>query len=93
MIGEILSLVISIIYLITAYIYGKGEAVLACLTFLLIPLACIWFSDYMGKYIGWVFGGIPAKVTSESPGILMKIVGWVLLLFPVIIYIFISTIY
>lgn len=76
---KIISLVISTIYLIVAYISGGGEFLIMGFGFLVLPLVCIWFSDEMGRYIG--FSG-RTYITKESPGGFVKLMGWVLLLLP-----------
>ena len=57
-------------------------AVLLVACYLLIPLLCIWFGDEMGNYIGTLPG--PA-INKPTPGCLVRIGGWFLLLFPVIV--------
>jgi hypothetical protein len=57
-------------------------AVVAVAAYLLLPLLCIWFGDEMGNYIGTLPG--PA-INKPTPGCLVSIGGWVLLLFPVIV--------
>ena len=47
-------------------------AVLATMLFSLLPLACIWFGDEMGDYIGTLPG--PA-INRQSPGWMVKIGG------------------
>lgn len=47
----------------------------------LLPLACIWFGDELGDYLG-TFPG-PA-VTRRTPGWMVKTAGWFLLLLPAI---------
>ena len=50
---------------------------------LLLPLACIWFSDELGEYVGALPG---PDITRKSPAWMVKIGGWVLLLLPVILF-------
>ena len=80
--GKIISLIISVIYLVVAYIYGGTEDLLKFLLFLMFPLACIWFGDEMGGWTGTIKLHL---VTSQSPGCLVRFMGWILLLLPVII--------
>lgn len=49
---------------------------------LCFPLACIWFGDVLGEYVGLLPG--PA-ISKRSPGGLVKVCGWVLLLLPTIL--------
>lgn len=64
-------------------IQGRIGAVLVVAAYLLIPLLCIWFSDEMGNYIGALPG--PA-VNKSTPGCLVSLGGWLLLLFPAIAF-------
>ncbi|MFC1594664.1 hypothetical protein ACFL38_04985 [Candidatus Omnitrophota bacterium] len=74
--GKIISLVISVIYLIVLGIYvGFPLALLYMLPFIL-PLSCIWSGDSWGKYKGRLGRGY---ITSESPAFLVRFVGWILL--------------
>lgn len=89
-ISRALSLVVAFFYLgITTYFAPRGKLITDLLIFgsaLLFPLACIWFGDEMGEYYGTLPG--PA-ITRTTPGWMMKIGGWVLLLLPAILYPFI----
>ena len=58
-------------------------SVIVTMAYLLLPLACIWFGDEMGDYIGTLPG--PA-INRRSPGWMVKIGGWFLLFFPVLIF-------
>ena len=61
---------------------GRLGSVLAVAGYLLIPLLCIWFGDEMGNYVGTLPG--PA-MNKPTPGCLVRVGGWVLLLLPLII--------
>ena len=78
--GRILSLIIAAGYVAAAVSIGNGLAFRA--VFLVFPLACIWFSEEVGGYSGFV-GLHP--VTSATPGCLIAVVGWLLLLAPAVI--------
>ena len=85
-----LSLLIAIAYLVLACLSAPSIAkVFASLLIvggaLLLPLACIWFADEMGEYVG-VFPG-PA-INHKSPAWMVKVGGWILLLSPVILFVF-----
>lgn len=84
--GKIISIVISVVYLIFAYITGGSELLLKILLFLLLPLACIWFGEAMGSYTGPTFG-IRPHITKESPGCLVTFIGWILLILPLVLFI------
>jgi hypothetical protein len=80
-----LSALVAVIYLVIAAIHGGAEMALKVAMFLILPLACIWFSDAMGSYTG--FGSMlwsSYPTTQQSPGVLVCIMGWVVLLLPVI---------
>ena len=83
-----LSLVIAFIYLgVTSYSAPSAAKLLANLLLmsatLLLPLACIWDGDELGEYAD-SFG-----ITQKSPGWMVKVGGWVLLLLPAIRYWFV----
>jgi uncharacterized membrane protein YoaT (DUF817 family) len=82
--NEILSGLLALIYAIAAFAGGGAEVGLKVLMFLILPLACIWFGDEMGDYMGtWPISG--GGITNTTPGWLVRIGGWLLLLLPVII--------
>jgi len=80
--SRIISLIIAISYLAIAFFGEGGEAFLSTLIFLILPLACIWFSEAMGGYTGIMRG---QTITSATPGCFVAFGGWLLLLVPVII--------
>lgn len=83
--SKILSLFIAICYLITAYFIAGFEGVYSTLFYLFIPLSCIWFGDELGRWSGTLR---IHQVTSESPGTLVRFMGWMLLIFfPIIRFI------
>ena len=78
-----LSLVVAAGYLVLVYIGGGfSPALLMVLAFLTLPLACIWFGEEMGSFLGLVS---LIQMTSQSPGCLVRFMGWILLFFPVIV--------
>jgi uncharacterized membrane protein YoaT (DUF817 family) len=82
MISRILSAIIAVGYLLVAYFAGGGEVAFKFGIFLVLPLACIWFSDAMGSFTGVMRG---QAVTTKTPGRLVAFGGWLLLILPVII--------
>ncbi|MFC1451825.1 hypothetical protein ACFLSJ_00600 [Verrucomicrobiota bacterium] len=78
-----LSGIIALAYLIGAYFTADAETMWKVGLFLILPLACIWFSDAMGGYTGVGLGR--GAITSTTPGYLVAFGGWLLLLLPVII--------
>jgi hypothetical protein len=88
-VSRFFSLVIAAGYLsIVLFMPGQSSfqrrigAVLVVAGYLLIPLLCIWFGDEIGNYTGILPG--PA-INKPTPGCLVKVGGWVLLLLPVIL--------
>jgi len=76
-----LSGLVFLAYFVVAYVKAGNEAAFMVMLFCLLPLACIWFGGAMGGYVG------PAGmtgITEPTPGIIVCILGWLLLLLPVI---------
>lgn len=84
MTGRIISAAIAVFYLVTAYLADGAEAMWYAAAYLILPLACIWFSTAMGGYTGINFGTRPA-ITRTTPGCFVAFFGWLLLLMPVIL--------
>jgi hypothetical protein len=83
--NRILSGAVAAIYVIAALITADGEHAFLIFMGVLFPLTCIWFSDAMGGFTG------PAGtigITGSSPGVIVRILGWVILLLPLIFIIF-----
>lgn len=74
-----ISTMIAVCYLFLGYITGGGVAVWQVGMSLLWPLAYIWFPDEIGSWTGLVR---LQKIMSESPGVFVAFMGWVLLLLP-----------
>jgi hypothetical protein len=90
-ISRVLSLVIALFYLgITSYFALSPAKLFANLLImggaLLLPLACIWYGDELGEYVG-TFPG--PSINRKSPGWMVKLGGWVLLLLPAIRFLFV----
>jgi hypothetical protein len=43
----------------------------------LLSLACIWFGDYMGTYVGPMRG---LSIHKDTPGCFMRFLGWAMLI-------------
>ena len=82
---ERLSLLIAAIYLLLPLFAAQGStkrvlaALLGTAGFLLLPLACIWFADELGDYIGILPG---PGISKRTPGWMVRLGGWFLLLLP-----------
>ena len=84
--GRVLSLVIAVLYMALAYFQHDANSFFDLLGYLILPLACIWFSDEMGNFFGLGLGGHGfARVDESSPPSLIKFMGWVLLLLPILV--------
>ncbi|MCM8823284.1 MAG: hypothetical protein NC822_01260 [Candidatus Omnitrophica bacterium] len=81
--SRIISLIIACSYIILALLIDPSFYLLCVLGFVILSLACIWFSDELGGYTGFV-RFIPVR---QTPGCFIRFLGWVLLLLPVIIFI------
>ncbi len=81
--SKILSLCIAFAYVALAFYNGKSDDGAYLVMFLFLPLACIWFSDVMGGYTG--YGISTAPITKTTPGCVVALGGWLLLLLPAII--------
>jgi len=71
-------------YVVAALVTASGEQAFLALLFAIFPLACIWFGDAMGGFTG------PAGtigITAPSPGTMVRILGWVVLLLPAMLMI------
>lgn len=82
MIKRILSGLVAIIYLIVAYAAAGSGGAIKCGLFLILPMACIWFSEEMGSFTGVMRG---QYINAETPGCLVAFGGWLVLMLPVII--------
>ena len=80
--SRIISGIIAAAYLVTAYLTANEEAAFKVAIFLILPLACIWFSDAMGEFTGL---GFPS-ITTTTPGWAVAFGGWLLLLLPLLIW-------
>jgi hypothetical protein len=78
-----LSAAIADVYLIVAYSRGGGASIAQCLLYLILPLACIWFSEEMGAFKGFMSW---QSIDQESPGCIVAFLGWVLLLLPAVFW-------
>ena len=84
--GRMVSGIIVILYLGSAFWYWGVGAGLRLLMFLVLPLACIWFPHAMGAYTGPCLTFSRGYVTRESSPDAILIGGWLLLFLPMIVY-------
>ncbi|MBC8469036.1 MAG: hypothetical protein H8D56_06150 [Planctomycetes bacterium] len=97
-ISKIISLVIAAVYVIVfIYAFTADEerdarweenlfrGAISVIIWLMVSLGCIWLGDELGEgLIGAKFG----LISSSSPGWAVKLMGWVLLALPAIVFIF-----
>ena len=67
-----------IIYILVCRSRGGGELAAHCAIDIALPVACIWFGDELGAFTGAI--AIGQSVAFPTPGIMVRIGGWVLLL-------------
>jgi len=68
---------------VVAWFFAGAEGAAKTLIFVVLPLGCIWFSDVLGDYTGYGLGRV--AITKTSPGIFVYYLGWVALLVPLFI--------
>lgn len=88
--SRVLSLIVFFVYvtvLLIGCIRGEEDAsrsLLMTVGFLVLPLACIWFPDEVGGWMGLAGHG---QVTSPSASWAVVLLGWIILLLPGIVFI------
>lgn len=83
--GKVIAIAIACFYLLVSFLSG-GDWI-KTLMFLVLPLACIFFSDAMGGHTGMTGLGSPS-ITRTTPGCFVAFVGWILLLLPLLLAIY-----
>lgn len=81
--------IVSLFYLIAASVFIGLEGFLRVLMILVLPLACIFFGEDMGRVTGARFGlcyGRPT-ITKPTPGFIVVIGGWLVLLLPLFVFV------
>ena len=82
-----LSGLVAMAYLVAAVARtGELRSIVSALSYLVLPMACIWFSDGLGRITG--VSGAPARprITRETPGVMVAIGGWIVLLAPPVLW-------
>jgi len=80
-VAGIISSAIAATYLIIASLSGGGYALRKTALFLTLPLTCIWFSDEMGQYKGFMRN---RYIDEPTPGCFIALGGWLILALPAI---------
>jgi hypothetical protein len=83
--SRIASSVLAAGYIVSGFATEGGEGGLKVLIMVTLPLACIWFGDAMGGFTGPA-GSI--GITAPSPGMVVCIAGWIVLLLLILFIIF-----
>ena len=73
---------VAILYLIGAALTGEPKLIYNIAMFLILPLACIWFSEAMGGFTGRIMLSFRPAISQTSPALLVAAMGWLLLLSP-----------
>ena len=77
---KLAALGIAACYLVAALIVEPAAA-WAMLVFLAVPMGLIWFGDELGEMTGMSTRG--GRINKRSPGFLVRLFGWGLLLAPI----------
>ena len=99
-VSRLISLVIAALYVVAfvcAFVVGAERdaeweedifrGAIGVIFWLALSLGCIWFGDELGEgLIGAMFRGM--IISSPSPGWAVKLMGWILLLLPAVIFFF-----
>ena len=80
--NRVLSVGVVAFYVGAGALGGGARGAFLAAAFSILPLACIWFSEAMGGYVGPAWRG---AITGPSPGLMVCIAGWLLLLLPAIL--------
>jgi hypothetical protein len=83
--NRILSALVCIIYIIFAFLDEGGGFAFSTLGASFVLLMIIWYADDIGSYTGGTFSG---WITSPTPGLLVRILGWIFLLTPGVVIIY-----
>jgi hypothetical protein len=88
---RIASLLVAITYLLISPILFPANSwshlvadIIMRILSLAFPLACIWFGDDLAEY--YRDGTLAPRITTPSPGRLVRLGGWILLVLPVLLF-------
>jgi hypothetical protein len=77
-VSKLAALAIAVVEVIAGFALEKSRAfALTVAVGVLLPLALIWFPEFLGGLTGW---GTRASVDQPSPPLLVAALGWLLLL-------------
>lgn len=88
--GKVVAVIVAFFYLTAAYFFMGLEGLLKILMFLVLPLACIFFGESLGRLTEMKFSMISCRpvITKQTPGFLVVFGGWLLLLLPLFVFIY-----
>jgi hypothetical protein len=82
---------IAVVFLVIAFVFiaeNAGDRLLLIL-YLAACISLIWFGDELGGLTGVRFGDIESPViTKASPGVIIRFLGWCLLVVPFILVVY-----
>lgn len=73
---RIISITVCVLCLLYTYYSTNLEHTANLLQYLIVPLALIWFGDWLGSLTGIRFGAIGPVVNKTSPGSIVCLLGW-----------------
>ena len=74
---RVVSLVVAAAYVVSAFTRSGQVAGLEMILYCVVPVACIWFPEALGEYVG-------GRITDTSPAAFVSTLGWVVLLVPLL---------
>ena len=89
LLSALIVLTYGVLFFVAEPLESTGDAVsrlLAIMGYFLLPLACIWFSEEMGEYMGTLPG---PTINRATPEWMVRVGGWFLLFLPAIVGFFV----
>ncbi len=89
-ISKVAAVIVSLFYLVITSVVMGLEGFLKIFMFLVLPLSCIFFGEHLGRLTGvnFHFTYLRPMITKQTPGFLVVLGGWLLLLLPLFVYIY-----
>jgi Zn-finger nucleic acid-binding protein len=88
--GKAAAVAVALFYLVFAYFLMGLEGSLRILLFLVLPLGCIFFGEPLGRLteVRFSLTFLRPMLTKRTPGFFVVLSGWLLLLFPIFVFIY-----
>lgn len=88
--GKAVAVVVALFYLVFAYFLMGFVGSLRILLFLVLPLGCIFFGEPLGRLteVRFSLTFLRPMLTKRTPGFFVVLGGWLLLLFPLFVFIY-----